>query len=161
VKQLSWPAEKPRLGRINDLVNGNGRGELGHYLKTYVGLWEPHLKEQNGRLRWRVVQPSGESPMIAAIFQTESDGDELPPPSTSDEQAWNDALYKVKEYSWQSAGAQRIYIDGMVRVVTDTDIIIIKRNERRLWTASAARDDAEATMLLAMQLGDELAQKKE
>lgn len=161
VKPLSWPSNIPRLGLMDDLVNGEAAGELGHYLKTYLRLWEPNLKEQNGRLRWRVVQPSGESPMMAAIFQTESEGDELPVPSSSDQQAWHDALDKVKEQSWQAAGTQRIYIDGMVRVVTDTDIVIIKRNERRLWTASAARDDAEATMLLAMQLGEELGQEEE
>jgi hypothetical protein len=156
VKPVSWPQERPRFGRLTDLVNGSPVGELGQYLRTYLRLWEPHLEEQGGRLRWRIVRPSGESPMIAAIFQTESDGDELPRPSTSDEQAWHDALEKVKEHAWQAVGTQRIYIDGMVRVVTDTDIVIIKRNERRLWTASAARDDAEATMLLTMQLGEQL-----
>jgi len=161
VMPLSWPAEMPRFGRMDDLVNGTSGGELGPYLKTYLRLWDPHLKEQDGRLRWRVVQPAGDSPMMAAIFQTESEGNELPPPTTSDEQAWHEALDKVKEYAWQAAGTQRIYIDGMVRVVTDTDIVIIKRNERRLWTASAARDDAEATMLLAMQLGEELGQEEE
>ena len=67
----------------------------------------------------------------------------------------------MKEHSWQSAGTQRIYIDGMVRVVADTDIVIIKRNERRFWTSSAARDDAEATMLLAMQLGEDLDPEEE
>ena len=99
--------------------------------------------------------------MMAVIFQTESKDDLLPPPSTSDEQAWHDALDKVKEHSWQAAGTQRIFIDGMVRVVTETDIVIIKRNERRFWTSSAARDDAEATMLLAMQLGEHLDQAEE
>jgi hypothetical protein len=137
-------------------VNGNVGGELSRYLKTFMGLWEPHLKEQNGRLHWRVVQPSGESPMMAIILQTESDDEKVIHPTTSDDQAWHDALEKVKDNSWQVAGTHRIFIDGMVRVVTDTDIVIIKRNERRLWTASAARDDAEATMLLAMQLGQEL-----
>ncbi|HYT44580.1 MAG TPA: hypothetical protein VEP90_19775, partial [Methylomirabilota bacterium] len=47
---------------------------------------------------------------------------------------------------------QRIYIDSMVRVVTDTEIYIIKRDERRLWTRSMAREDAEATLLQAMYL---------
>ncbi len=161
VKPLSWPGGTPRYGRMADLSNGQGDTELGHYLRTYLALWEPHLNDQNGSLRWRVVQPSAESPMMAAIFQTESRGDELPPPSTSDDQAWQYALVKAKEYAWQSAGAQRIFIDGMVRIVTETDMVIIKRNERRLWTPSAARDDAEATMLLAMQLGEELSQKEE
>ena len=49
-------------------------------------------------------------------------------------------------------GSERIYIDGFARVVTDIDIIIIKRNEQRLWTRSAAYEDAEATLLQVMQL---------
>lgn len=161
VKPLSWPADLPRFGRMHDLCDGHAGTELGQYLQTYLSLWEPHLQDQNGSLRWRVVQPSGKSPMMAAIFQTEEKGEELATPSSSDEQAWHYALEKAKEYAWQSAGTQRIFIDGMVRVVTDTDMVIIKRNERRLWTRSAARDDAEATMLLAMQLGEELGREEE
>jgi hypothetical protein len=48
--------------------------------------------------------------------------------------------------------SRRIYIDNMVRVVTDTEIYIIKRDERRLWTRSMAREDAEATLVQAMHL---------
>jgi hypothetical protein len=48
--------------------------------------------------------------------------------------------------------SRKVYVDGMIRVVSDTDIIIIKRNERRLWTRSLAREDAEATLLQAMRL---------
>lgn len=154
VKKLAWPSDVPRFGRSSDLTRTSTNNELGKYLRTYLELWDPQLKDQNGRLRWRVVQPPGESPMMALIFQTENNDDELPAPSTNDEQAWHDALGKVNEFSRQSEGSRRIYVDGMVRVVTDTDIVIIKRNERRLWTPSAARDDAEATMVLALQLGE-------
>ncbi|MFT3880668.1 MAG: hypothetical protein QM703_13515 [Gemmatales bacterium] len=52
----------------------------------------------------------------------------------------------------QPVKANRVYIDGLIRLVTDTDMVIIKRNERRHWTSSVARDDAEATMLMVMQL---------
>jgi hypothetical protein len=46
----------------------------------------------------------------------------------------------------------------MVRVVSDTDIFVIKRNEKRLWTASAAREDAEAALLQAMYLQEKVQQ---
>ena len=48
-------------------------------------------------------------------------------------------------------GAKHIYIDGMTRIVGENDIAIIKRNERRLWTRTAAREDAEATQLQAVR----------
>ena len=44
----------------------------------------------------------------------------------------------------------------LIRILTDSEIAIIKRNEHRLWTRSAARDDAEATMAMAIQLSTEL-----
>jgi hypothetical protein len=47
-------------------------------------------------------------------------------------------------------GSQSIYIDGVVRAVSDEQIIIVKRNENRLWTRSIAREDAEATLVQAM-----------
>jgi hypothetical protein len=37
-----------------------------------------------------------------------------------------------------------------VRAVSDEQIIIVKRNENRLWTRSMAREDAEATLVQAM-----------
>ena len=33
----------------------------------------------------------------------------------------------------------------MVRAVTDTAIVVVKRDEQHLWTASAAWQDADAT----------------
>jgi hypothetical protein len=45
----------------------------------------------------------------------------------------------------------RVFIDGVVRIAGETEIIVIKRNERRLWTASMAREDAEATIKQAME----------
>jgi hypothetical protein len=42
----------------------------------------------------------------------------------------------------------------MIRAVTDTEIIIIKQNENRLWTKSMAREDAEVTLLQAIDLQD-------
>ena len=161
VKPLSWPEGLPRFGTKDDLVDkGEDCFELMRYLSTYLNLWDPYLKEQRGKLRWRIVQPSGDSPMMAAIFQTESNKSPLPPPSDSEEDAWHSALAKIQQNALQAKGTQRVFIDGMIRVVTETDIVIIKRNERRLWTASTARDDAEASMLLTMQLGEVLARGK-
>ena len=55
--------------------------------------------------------------------------------------------------------SRQIYIDNMVRVVADTEICIIKRDERMLWTRSMAREDAEATLVQAMYLQEILKEK--
>lgn len=152
IDRVIWPAEQARFGRMSDLIGKNE--PLSRYLRTYLEVWNPHLADQKGRLFWRIIQAPGDSPLMAAIFQTESEGDAIANPSTSDDQAWHEAITRINANSRQSMGTKRVFIDGLVRVVTDTDMVIIKRNERRLWTPSAARDDAEATMLLAMQLGE-------
>ncbi len=73
-----------------------------------------------------------------------------------EEKEWDDIL-KRSEKALSRPVSQSVYIDCLVRAVTDTDIFIIKRNERRLWTRSAAREDAEATILQAMHLQNEYA----
>jgi len=47
-------------------------------------------------------------------------------------------------------GSAGILVDTFYRYVGDHEIVILKRNERRFWTRTAAREDAEATMLRLM-----------
>ena len=94
-------------------------------------------------------------PMMAVIFTTESKDNSLltqDKGDRSDEAEWQEVLRKLDQHSLQPFGSKRIYIDGLVRIVTDREILIIKRNEQRFWTATAAREDAEATLVQAIQL---------
>jgi hypothetical protein len=156
VAALDWPDSMPKVGRAPDLQAGlAAKNEVCQYLATFIDLWDAQLKEQKGQFRWRVIRPLGASTMLAAIFETETVGEPLPDPAPTDEPSWLDLLHRLGESSRQPTLARRVYIDGLVRVVTEMDIVIIKRNERRLWTKSSARDDAEATMLMALQRGEE------
>lgn len=156
VLPLDWPDNLSHLGRRNDLTDDlAGSTELFRYLQTFLDLWEPQLQDQAGQLRWRIVRPPEVSSMMAAIFEAETAAEKLPNPTNTDEQEWLDLLKRLGESSRQPARAKRVYIDGLIRIVTDSEMVIIKRNERRLWTKSAARDDAEATMVMAMQFGAE------
>jgi hypothetical protein len=47
-------------------------------------------------------------------------------------------------------GVSKIILDGFVHVVSDSGIILIKRNEKRFWTRSLAREDADATICKRM-----------
>jgi hypothetical protein len=152
VEPLDWDPLTPRVGRMGNLNGRLGHIELAQYVRTFLGLWEPHLASQHGRFRWRIVRPTEASSMMAAIFETETAGEKLPDPTTSDDRAWEEVLKKLEGTTRQHAGPQRVYIDGLIRLVSDEDIVIIKKNERRLWTKSAARDDAEATLVTALQM---------
>jgi hypothetical protein len=155
VEPLDWPVRAATFGRRDELKNGHiPQNEISEYISTFIDLWEPQLRDQGGRLRWRIVRPSGASTMLAVLFQAETAGEPLENPEETDEQAWVNVLHKLAETSRQPYMSKRVYIDGLVRIVSDEDIVIIKRNERRLWTKSSARDDAEATMLMAMQINE-------
>lgn len=153
---LDWPNRLPQLGRRTDLEILLAReNELGQYLATLIDILEPHLYDQGGRLRWRIVKPSSASSMIAVIFETETSDEPLDDPSLSDNEQWGELLARLDSNSLMPTKSKRVYIDGLIRIVSDTEIAIIKRNERRLWTKSAARDDAEAAMVLAIQLSEQ------
>jgi hypothetical protein len=124
------------------------------YLYVFLQIWNREL-EPDGEFCWRIVCPERNSSMLAVIFSTQEKGEPLPEISNSDEQEWLEILQKLgndENGLLVPYNSKQIYIDGLVRALTDTDIIIIKRNERRLWTRSMAREDAEATLLQAINL---------
>lgn len=119
------------------------------YLHAFLQVWNREL-EPDGEFSWRVIRPA-KVPMIAIVFTTREKETPLPDISTADDEEWVRVLKQCAKTSLQPV-SRKVYIDGMIRVVSDTDIIIIKRDERRLWTRSHAREDAEATLLQAMRL---------
>ena len=70
----------------------------------------------------------------------------------SDEKAWQKLLKRLGKDLQVPFHSDRIYIEGLVRAVSLSEIVIIKKNEGRFWTRSMAREDAEATLLKAINL---------
>jgi hypothetical protein len=64
--------------------------------------------------------------------------------------SWGSVLDRVGEVLPQPMGVSKIILDGFVHVVSDSGIILIKRNEKRFWTRSLAREDADATICKRM-----------
>ena len=89
--------------------------------------------------------------MAAIVFSTQEKKKPLGPVKEPGTAQWHKVLEKLDK-TQRAPVSKRVYIDGVVRAVSDTDIMIIKRNERRLWTRSMAREDAEATLLQAIHL---------
>lgn len=129
--------------------------EIEGYIRTFLSMWNREL-EPDGEFQWRIIRPSS-APMISVIFTLRQRGFNLSNTSFRDDQAWREVITRLE--ALKQPISRRIYIDGMARIVTDTDIIIIKRNERRLWTRGIAREDAEATLLQAINL-QEVAQER-
>lgn len=147
VKPMPASIPSRTFGRRTDLTCQSG---LEGYLDAFLEMWEPELAP-SGRFQWRVIRPSSVTSMIAVVFRTEETDDPLPPPDDDDDEAWQRALEDLGDASLEEVGASRIFIDGMTRIVRPHDITIIKRNEQRLWTRSAAREDADATLARAIR----------
>ena len=122
------------------------------YLTTFLDCWNRELDQVDGEFVWRIICPGKSFPMLAVLFTTAYSNQPVSDLAASDNAQWASLLAGLADSGLVPLAPERIYVDGLVRVVTDTEIIIIKRNERRLWTASMAHEDAEATLLQAIHL---------
>jgi hypothetical protein len=154
IKRLQLPCDSMR-GRASDITRLGGDHELAGYLRAFVSLWNQQLTP-HGEFIWQVLRPGIAAPMIAVVLETtESGGSHAQLGAASNHHEWASLMRKLDDASVQHEGSRRIFIDGVVRIVSETEIIVIKRNERRLWTASMAREDAEATIKQAMELQEQ------
>lgn len=146
VKSASRPRE--RWGAQTQVARS--QTELGAYLNTFLQIWNKDLKPTS-ELTWQILSPSLQSPLMAVLFSTRpKNQNSQPEPST--DLTWTTVLNMVDKHSQQPAGSRHIYTDSFVRLVAEDQILLIKRNELRFWTRSAAREDAEATQLQAIRL---------
>lgn len=138
-------------GSYQGIVRKSSGDILDDYLKVFVKRWK---HESDVKLNWSVIQPGGNWPMTAVIFSNQEQ------PRTHDseslqEDSWFNVLEGLSEDLLVPYNSPALYIDGMVRVVTDSQIIIVKRSDKRLWTGSMAREDAEATLVRLMAAQEE------
>ncbi len=137
-------------GTIADLP-ADRKQEIGlqGYLYAFLHHWNRELDSVNGEFYWQIIGHP-RIPMLAVVFNIIEKGKQHLGGSSPDASAsWSDLLRRLDQ-ALRYQVSSRIYLDGMARIVTDTEIIILKRDERRLWTRSMGREDAEATLLQAM-----------
>jgi len=139
-----------KQGLMQDLPQNRDQEQgLQGYLYAFLDAWNAEL-EPEGEFNWTVINLPN-NPMLAVIFSTQNKGEPLRLLPDTTQADW-DAVLKRCGAALKYPVSRNIYIEGMVRSVSDTEIIIIKRNERRLWTRTAAREDAEATLAQAIRL---------
>jgi hypothetical protein len=129
-------------------MSSKAEGQLTRYLDVFDTAWRPVLGEdaEFDRQIWRDAQAQ----VIAAVFRTRSP-DKPATKQPEDQDAWSAVLERFDPaYPQTLSGTLLSY--GMLRAVTDSAIVIVKRNESQLWSATAAREDAEATIAQAMRL---------
>jgi hypothetical protein len=123
---------------------------LNAYLEIFLKVWNSEL-EPDGELAWRVLSPPSGAPLLAVSFTTRFKKGPVAAPSDTDAEAWAQVLEKLEEDTRIPAGSSAIFIDTFFRVIGEREMLFIKRNEARFWTRTAAREDAEAAMVVLMQ----------
>jgi hypothetical protein len=102
-----------------------------------------------------VLSPPSGAPLLAVSFTTRYMQDASPAAlSDTGAEAWSNVLAHLQQDSLVHGGSSRIFIDTFFRYVGDREILFIKRNERRFWTRTAAREDAESALAHLMNVED-------
>ena len=150
LQPLARPVAKPNSGFIEDLDAEAGRADLDDYLRAFVSFWNVQFQsDETIEVGWRILNSSGTgegNSMMGVLFgacyaEQREDWKQQPIPS------WGEVLDSFARSNRAPLGTRAIEIEGLIRMVSESDVLIIKRNERRLWTPSAAREDAEAALL--------------
>lgn len=151
------------IGDIPDVTHRSRYLELEAYLSSFLEIWNKQLEPVSGELHWLIIRSNGRSlsksypPFLAAVFTTQFKSDrESSEFSKAYSNEWQIVMNQLASELRQPI-SKKIYVDGMVRAVSDTSIVVIKRDESQFWTRSRAREDAEATMLQVMNLNQALA----
>lgn len=137
------------FGALADVVRADDG--LAGYLRTFLEAWNEDLAP-DGEFVWRVLSPPSGAPLLAVHFATRYKKDPLPNFTGNDADTWRNLLAKLEKDSLVPAGSSRIFIDTFFRYVSNHEILFIKRNERRFWTRTAAREDAESALTRLMNL---------
>ncbi len=117
------------------------------YVHIFCRRWNAYLSD--GEKMRAKVHLGAHDNMVAVEFFPADKNDSWNLNSKND--SWSYILEQLGNTLPQPMGTSQILLDGLVHVVSENGIIIIKRNEKRFWTRSLAREDADATICKAMQ----------
>ena len=147
LKEVIQPAHN--TGTLTDVAEA--KEGLAAYLLTFLESWNAEL-EPDGKFTWQILSPPSNAPLLAVRFTTRYKKDPLPKLANKPAKAWHDLLAKLEKESRVHAGSPQVFTDTFFRYVSDREIFFIKRNERRFWTRTAAREDAESALTHLMNL---------
>jgi hypothetical protein len=122
---------------------------LPSYLRTFLKIWNAEL-EADSEFHWHVLSPPSGAPLIAVSFTAHYKSDAASRLNSDEAQAWREVLATLDRVSLSPVERSRIFVDSFFRYVSDTEILFIKRNERRFWSRTAAREDAESALTFLM-----------
>jgi hypothetical protein len=149
LRELAPPAKY--IGTLSDVSRASDG--LPGYLRTFLEIWNKELAPE-GELIWRLASPPSGAPLVGVWFETRYKNTPVTHFADDGAGVWRNLLARLDQSSRIPANSSRIFIDTFFRDVSEREILFIKRNERRFWTRTAAREDAESALTRLMSLED-------
>lgn len=127
-------------------VENNDLSWIETYARVFSRRWNAYLED--GLEMRATLHIGAHENMIAVEFFPADISDPWDLSLKSD--SWRYVLDQIGYALPQPMRASQIVVDGVVHAVSDYAVIVIKRNERRFWTRSLAREDADSTLCKRM-----------
>jgi hypothetical protein len=134
------------IGTMPAIENNNIEWLETNYIRIFCKRWNVYLgTDEEMRAE---IHVGAHGNMVAIEFYPADKGDSwnLKPKDNT----WGYVLEQLGKSLPQPMGTSQIVLDGLVHVVSKDGIIIIKRNEKRFWTRSLSREDADVTLYKRM-----------
>ena len=112
------------------------------YINKIVFSINDYLSEIDAELEWRIYRSKG---VIAVLFLSKYKSAPIGEDYENNHE-WETALDIFEELSKQKV-TDNIYIEGSFIGISETCIVVIKKDEQRNWTASMAWDDLNSILL--------------
>jgi hypothetical protein len=134
------------IGTMPAIENKNIEWFEANYIRIFCKRWNIYLG--TGEEMRAEIHVGAHGNMVAIEFYPADKGDSwnLKPQNNT----WGYILEQLGNNLPQPMGTSQIVLDGLVHVVSKDGIIIIKRNEKRFWTRSLSREDADVTLYKRM-----------
>jgi type I restriction-modification system DNA methylase subunit len=127
-------------------VQNNDLSWIDSYSRIFARRWNAYL-DNNLEMRSE-IHVGAHGNMVAIEFYPADKTDQLN--LNTQNKSWEQLLDQLNSTLLQTIGTSQILIEGVIHFISDDSIIIIKRNEKRFWTRSLAREDAEVTLCKRM-----------
>lgn len=127
-------------------VRGNDLSWIEKYVRIFARRWNTYLGDAT-EMRTE-VHVGAHGNMVAVEFFPADKTD--PWNLNPNNDAWQYVLEQIGKALPQPMETSQILVDGVVHIVSEDAVIVIKRNEKRFWTRSLAREDADVTLCKRM-----------
>jgi len=124
--------------------------QLEEYRDVFLQVWQERLALKGKELETRIYAPR-HGLLVGMAFELEDLGTAMHHAPITDDSEWQRWFRRLSQ-SLLKEYASPIYIDRVVKELSDSSMFIIKRAQRRFWTKSQARRDAQELLTEVFRL---------